>query len=112
MPGVRFQVNSARLTENARHQLDVLGSVLSKHASSDGKFVIGGHTDATGNDAYNKKLSQRRAKAVVEFLVSQHRIARSMFIPVGYGESRLIAGHSPEDPAHRRVEVVNIGVAG
>ncbi len=110
MNSVQFEINSNKLTATALRQLDVLGSVLSKPAFSGSKFVIGGHTDATGSDTHNKLLSQRRAEAVVGYLVSRHGIAKKSLIPVGYGESRLLPGLSPNSQANRRAEVINIGI--
>ncbi|MCZ6666919.1 MAG: OmpA family protein [Gammaproteobacteria bacterium] len=110
MKSVQFELNSDRLTAAALRQLDVLGSVLSKPSFKGSKFVIGGHTDATGSATHNKSLSQQRAEAVVGYLVSQHGIAENSLIPVGYGESRLLPGVSPNDRANRRAEVINIGI--
>ena len=109
MPAVTFEYNSSVLTKAARRQLSVLGRVLSKPAFRGNKFVIGGHTDARGGEAYNKRLSQRRAKAVVEFLASNYGIAKKVLTPVGYGESRLLPNLSPSADNQRRAEIVNLG---
>jgi OmpA-OmpF porin, OOP family len=66
---------------------------------------IGAHTDSDGEDAYNQDLSERRAKAVVEFLVREG-VAGTLLKPIGYGESKPVA---PNDTAenkqkNRRVE--------
>jgi hypothetical protein len=60
-------------------------------------IVLAGHTDATGND-YNMELSQRRADAVRDYLVSGQPmpIPRKLLIPVGFGEiqrQRLTAAY-------------------
>ena len=47
---------------------------------------LSAHTDSRGNDNYNKKLSQRRAESVVNYLISRG-IEPSRLTPVGYGES-------------------------
>jgi OOP family OmpA-OmpF porin len=52
--------------------------------------VIEGHTDSIGKDAYNQKLSERRALAVREYLAAQG-IAESRMIPTGFGESQPVA---------------------
>ena len=109
MPAVTFEFNSAVLTKQARRQLSVLGRVLSKPAFRGNKFVIGGHTDAVGGESYNKRLSQRRAQAVVEYLVIQHGIEKQFLAPVGYGESRLLKNLSPNADNQRRAEIVNLG---
>jgi peptidoglycan-associated lipoprotein len=53
------------------------------------KFELGSHTDARGNDEYNLKLSQKRADAVVEYLI-QKGISAERLIAQGYGETQII----------------------
>ena len=109
MPAVTFEFNSAVLTKQARRQLSVLGRVLSKPAFRGNKFAIGGHTDARGSESYNKRLSQRRAKAVVEFLASNYGIDEKSLTPIGYGESRLLPNLSSSADNQRRAEIINLG---
>ena len=52
---------------------------------------IAGHTDSVGTDAYNQKLSERRAKAVRDYLVKELGMDDKLFSAVGYGESKPIA---------------------
>ena len=52
------------------------------------RVEVAGHTDLCGKDAYNQKLSERRAKAVYDFLTSNGVDAGRLAGPVGYGESR------------------------
>ena len=68
-------------------------------------MVIEGHTDATGSADYNKDLSQRRAAAVVEYLVSKG-VARGRLVPVGYGFERPVASNATAlgRAKNRRVE--------
>ncbi|MEO0183664.1 MAG: OmpA family protein, partial [candidate division WOR-3 bacterium] len=67
---------------------------------------IQGHTDDIGADAYNLKLSQKRAEAVRDYLINKHMIEPVRLIPVGYGERRPIADNSTEEGRrkNRRVE--------
>ena len=109
LPAVTFEFNSAELTDQARTQLDQLGKALSKDAFAENKFVIGGHTDSVGEAGYNDKLSDRRANAVVEYLVSRHGVSRNALEPVGYGEQRLLPGLKPDASDHRRAEIINTG---
>lgn len=74
--------------------------------NSELKVEIHGHTDSVGSDAYNQKLSENRARAVQDYLVTKG-IAPSRIPIKGYGESQPIAANStPEDrQLNRRVEV-------
>ncbi|MFJ4134694.1 OmpA family protein, partial [Pseudomonas cyclaminis] len=66
---------------------------------------VAGHTDSVGPDAYNQKLSQRRADAVKQVLVKDG-VAPSRVTAVGYGESRPVADNATEAgrAVNRRVE--------
>ena len=51
--------------------------------------LLAGHTDAKGGDAYNKDLSDRRADAVKQFLVTKYGLPAENLIAIGYGKERL-----------------------
>jgi OOP family OmpA-OmpF porin len=73
---------------------------------------IAGHTDSIGTDAYNQKLSERRAKAVRDYLVNNLGMDGKLFSAVGYGESRPIADNKTEAgrAENRRIEAELKGV--
>ncbi|MGQ9818295.1 MAG: OmpA family protein [bacterium] len=64
------------------------------------------HTDNIGSEEYNKKLSQKRAEAVQQYLIDKHMIEPVRLIPIGYGESCPVADNSTEQgrQKNRRVE--------
>ena len=68
---------------------------------------IEGHTDSTGSDEYNQRLSERRAGSVKDFLAG-HGIAMDRMVAVGYGENRPVEDNSTKDgrQKNRRVEIV------
>jgi OOP family OmpA-OmpF porin len=68
--------------------------------------VVEGHTDSVGPDAYNQKLSERRANAVKQVLTNQYGVQSSRVQSVGYGESRPVADNATEAgrAVNRRVE--------
>jgi OOP family OmpA-OmpF porin len=74
----------------------------------DVKFLLAGHTDSIGSEAYNKALSNRRAAAVKKYLVEKFGIAAHLLYPRGYGESRPIATNDTAEgqQLNRRVEVI------
>jgi len=69
------------------------------------KIEISGHTDNIGSAAYNQKLSESRAKAVVDYLI-EHGIDRSRLSYMGYGFEKPIAPNDTEEgrQLNRRVE--------
>lgn len=106
---VFFEFDSALLKPEAVETLDVLGEALT-HPSLDGyRFEIAGHTDARGGEAYNQSLSERRAQAVLDYLVERFAIAPGRIEVVGYGESRLLDPAHPERDTNRRVQVTRLG---
>ena len=73
------------------------------------KFIIEGHTDGIGNDAYNKALSERRAETVRKELIAQHGADASRLEAVGFGKTQLLDKANAESRVNRRVKVVNKG---
>ena len=103
---VTFRTNSAVLSPEAKQQLDDLAA----KANGQKAFMIevSGHTDSTGSDAKNFRLSQQRAEAVVQYLAVTHKIPLRRFItPMGYGKTEAVADNSTVEgrSQNRRVEV-------
>jgi OOP family OmpA-OmpF porin len=73
---------------------------------------IAGHTDSKGADEYNQKLSERRAKAVRDYLVTNFGLDGSLFSARGYGESKPVASNDTEEgrAENRRMEAELKGV--
>ena len=102
---VHFAFDSAKLTGEAKSILDA--AVSSINANPSDTISIEGHTDSTGSDAYNSQLSQRRARAVAEYLASKG-VSASRLKTVGKGESHPIASNDTREgrAKNRRVEVI------
>lgn len=102
--GVEFEFNSAKLKPESYPVLDDAARILTMHPEID--VEVQGHTDDIGSDAYNFKLSQKRAESVRQYLIDKHMIEPVRLIPVGYGERRPIADNSTEEgrKKNRRVE--------
>ncbi len=100
---ITFETNSAELNQESFAELDRLVELMKKNPNI--KVEISAHTDDVGSEAYNLKLSQRRAQAVVDYL-KQHGIPEDRMIAKGYGETQpLVPNDSPEHRAmNRRVE--------
>ncbi|HEY4426119.1 MAG TPA: OmpA family protein [Pyrinomonadaceae bacterium] len=103
---VTFRVNSAVLSPEAKQTLDELAA---KTTSAKAFMIeVAGHTDSTGSDAKNFRLSRERADAVVQYLAVQHKIPLRRFVtPMGYGKTEAVADNTTREgrEQNRRVEV-------
>lgn len=101
-----FEYGSDQLAEGARLSLMKLGFLIQKNPDS--LFIIEGHTDSYGTDGFNLDLSQRRANAVVSWLIASLRLTTDRVRAVGMGESNPIvstAGSIEQQGLNRRVEI-------
>lgn len=104
---VNFEYNSDAIGPKATPQVTALGQALSNPELRGGTFIVAGHTDGKGGDAYNQGLSERRADAVKRFLLEKYGIEAGSLVTVGYGKTQL---KNPSDPLaadNRRVQVIN-----
>ena len=103
---VNFRVNSAVLSPEAKQQLDTLAE---KAMTARGYMIeVAGHTDSTGSEAKNFRLSRERAESVVQYLAVNHKIPLRRFItPMGYGKTEFVAENTTAAgrAQNRRVEV-------
>ncbi|MEZ5816423.1 MAG: OmpA family protein [Hyphomicrobiaceae bacterium] len=106
---IYFDFNSAEISPKAVPTLVELGKALTSDALKGTRFLLAGHTDAKGSNAYNLKLSQRRADAIRNFLVAQFRVDQQRLLAIGYGEEQLKNKANPQADENRRVQVVNFG---
>ncbi|WP_455219486.1 OmpA family protein, partial [Kaarinaea lacus] len=72
------------------------------------RIQVGGHTDATGDDSFNQRLSQQRARKVARFLSEVGNISADRIVAYGFGESRPVASNETADgrAANRRVDII------
>lgn len=103
---VNFRVGSAVLSADSKAKLD---EVATKALNAKGYVLeVSGFTDASGSVERNRALSQRRADAVIRYLVENHSIPlRRIVTPYGYGESHPVAENNSRNgrAQNRRVEV-------
>jgi outer membrane protein OmpA-like peptidoglycan-associated protein len=103
---VNFQFDSAKLTAADKDKLNTIATRLKQEAAS-AQLTVTGHTDSVGSDAYNQKLSDKRAHSVVEYLI-ESGVPRSSFVSVtGAGESQPVADNKTADgrAMNRRTEI-------
>ncbi|KAB0497363.1 OmpA family protein [Pseudomonas lini] len=101
---VLFAYNQSDLMPEARSELD---SLMAKLQNADvASIKVIGHTDSQGSDAYNQKLSERRASSVAAYLLSQG-LAPDKLTSEGRGESQPVADNDTEEgrAQNRRVEL-------
>ncbi len=101
-----FKVNSAKFGPSANQELTALAVYL---ALDPRPTVVEGHTDNSGKPAHNMKLSQERAKGVMDFLIAQG-VSADRITSVGFGETRPIADNKTKAgrALNRRVDVVMV----
>ena len=103
---VNFRVNSAVLSPEAKASLDTLAAKATTARAY--MIEVAGHTDSTGSDAKNFRLSRARADAVVQYLAVQHKIPLRRFVtPMGYGKTDAVADNTTREgrTQNRRVDV-------
>jgi len=103
---VNFRTGSAILSADSKTQLD---EIATKALNAKGYVLeVSGYADSTGSIARNRILSQRRADAVIRYLVENHNIPlRRIVTPYGYGETNPIADNTTREgrAENRRVEI-------
>jgi OOP family OmpA-OmpF porin len=104
LQGTHFAFDSAELTPEARGTLNESAAVLEREPNV--KVMIEGYTDSIGPEGYNQGLSERRAKAVEEYLISKGISADRLEV-MGYGQSKPIAPNDTKEgrAMNRRVEL-------
>jgi outer membrane protein OmpA-like peptidoglycan-associated protein len=98
---IPFTFGSAKVPDSAMPQLEAMSQAI-KQAGT--KVLIEGHTDSVGNDDYNLRLSQQRAAAVRDVLVSTYGVDRNELKVVGMGKGRPLPALDPASGENRRVE--------
>jgi outer membrane protein OmpA-like peptidoglycan-associated protein len=105
---IQFDYNSDKITQTSMPSVQALGQALTNANLKGSTFVVAGHTDAIGGDAYNQDLSERRAETIKHYLTEKYGIAGSDLVAVGYGKTKPKDPNAPMDPINRRVQVVNM----
>ncbi|MFA8343666.1 MAG: OmpA family protein [Rhodothermaceae bacterium] len=102
--GILFATNSSKLSQQAKNNIASLAVILNKY--NDTNILVTGHTDATGSEEYNQKLSEKRANSVVDYSKLQG-VSFNRFNIVGLGETEPIATNDTEwgRKENRRVEI-------
>ena len=105
---IRFGNDSDRLTPATEGQLGALGSALVSPELALARFLIAGHTSASGSAEHNRKLSEARARAVRAYLIEHFHLAPDRIEATGYGSSRPLPNFAPNALQQRRVEIIRL----
>lgn len=98
---VLFNFNKATLKSEGKTELDSLFAQVSNIAPTEGHIKVMGYTDRIGSEAYNKKLSQRRAQAVVDYMISKG-VPADKISAVGLGKADPVTGSSCNNIKQRK----------
>ena len=109
LKNVFFDVNKWDLKPESKAEMDKLILFLTKNPNV--KIELGGHTDNSGDKAFNKTLSTNRAKAVYDYVITNGKVAAARLSYKGYAETRpKVPNDTPENKAkNRRTEFKVIG---
>lgn len=102
-----FATGSAVLSAADLARVQAFAEALKRPQLTNVRVRIEGHTDSSGSRAMNVALSQRRAQAVADFLISQGIAAERLEVR-GYGYDRPLPGRRASDGDNRRVEAVRV----
>jgi outer membrane protein OmpA-like peptidoglycan-associated protein len=105
---VYFNFDSYDIAAEAVPTLVELGTALLSPELRGHRFLVTGHTDGKGNDAYNLELSQQRADSVRVYLASTWGVPVEDLIAVGFGEEQLKVPGDPAAGENRRVTIIAI----
>lgn len=105
LPDILFDVDKATLKPQAREVLSKICGIL--QVAGDYNLTMEGHTDSTGTDEYNQKLSENRARSVYDYLAGCG-LSASHLSSIGFGETQPIASNDTAEgrQKNRRVEIV------
>jgi len=102
--GILFKLNSSKLSPLAKEDIRKMAATLTEYPETD--ILIEGHTDASGSEAYNLRLSKKRADAVKDYAISLG-VSPDRILTKGYGEEEPIATNETLEGRqdNRRVEL-------
>src|SRR6185295_11718515 len=105
---VHFRPGSAVLSAAAKEQIDVAAAKVQSQSLKGWLIEVVGYADSTGNSTRNRSLSERRAQAVINYLVTKYNLPlRRLVQPFGYGSLNPVASNGTGEgrSLNRRVEI-------
>lgn len=106
---IKFEFDSARLTEKGKRDLDIAAEALDYSQLRNSRFLLAGHTDSTGAPTHNEVLSLERAEAARRYLVDDRGIDASRLETMGFGSRKpRVEGDSLEARRMNRRVVIEL----
>ncbi|GAB3898342.1 OmpA family protein [Spirosoma agri] len=99
LENIYYDLDKYNIRADASPELDKIVVILKDNPTL--KLELSSHTDTRSSDAYNMKLSQNRAKAAVDYIVSQG-ISADRLVAKGYGETQLVVKNAKTEEEHQR----------
>jgi OOP family OmpA-OmpF porin len=106
---IQFDQDSPIIRPESYRTLGRIADTLSHPTLLLYKFLIVGHTDATGKREYNLTVSQRRADSIRNVLVTTFKISPKRLQAIGLGEEQLLDAAHPNAAINQRAQVVTVG---
>ena len=101
---IQFEYDSADVKPESRPYLDEVGKMMSLPQLRGKQVMIVGHADASGDETYNQRLSELRARSIGQYLARYHGVDTNQVVTAGRGESDPMNSADPYDARNRRVQ--------
>ncbi len=102
---IQFEFDSAKILPESKPLLDNLAKAINSNELRGFAFIVEGYTDSVGLPAYNLRLSDQRATAVLNYLASTGAVSRARLKAIGKGSSDLLVPDKPDAAENRRVRI-------
>ena len=102
---IQFEFDSSKIASESKPLLDSLALAMNSYELKGFSFMVTGYTDGVGLPAYNQRLSEQRAQAVLNYLATIDHVNRNRLTAVGRGSKDLLFPDSPDAAENRRVRI-------
>ncbi|NGO51063.1 OmpA family protein [Allomesorhizobium camelthorni] len=107
---IDFENNSVAIEPESYRTMGLIADALHHPQLRHYKFLVVGHTNATGKAEHNLELSLQRADAIMISLTTTFGVPPGQLIAIGVGQELPLDAANPKSPVNRRVQLVNLGV--
>lgn len=107
---IDFENDSVAIEPESYRTIGVIADALHHPLLRHYKFLVVGHTNATGKAEHNLELSLKRADSIMAALSTTFAVPANRLVAVGVGQELPLASTDPKAPANRRVQLINLGL--